>query len=128
MGLSLPGWGCNIGVMTLENVRRIAMSLPEVTEEPHFEYTSFRVKGKIFATAPPNGAHVHIFVAEEDREPVLMTAPDVCEKLFWGGKVRGLRVGLGKAKKPLVAELLKKAWLHKAPKALVNKLALQSKK
>jgi hypothetical protein len=99
-----------------------------VTEEPHFEYTSFRVKGKIFATAPPNGEHVHIFVAEEDREPVLMTAPDVCEKLLWGGKVRGLRVALGKAKKLLVTELLKKAWLHKAPKTLVNKFAVQSKK
>jgi hypothetical protein len=112
----------------MNDVRRIAMSLPEVTEEPHFEYTSFRVKGKIFATAPPGGEHVHIFVAEEDREPVLMTAPDVCEKLLWGGKVRGLRVALGKAKKPLVTELVKKAWLHKAPKTLVNKFAVQSKK
>jgi len=38
--------------------------MPEVTEEPHFAYTSFRVKGKIFATAPPDGEHLHIFVAK----------------------------------------------------------------
>jgi len=109
---------CSIGRVTLDLVRRIAMSLPEVTEEPHFEYTSFRVKGKIFATAPPSGEHLHVFVPEEDREPVLVREPDVCEKLLWGGKVRGLRVWLGKAKKPLVTELLNKAWLHRAPKTL----------
>jgi hypothetical protein len=34
-------------LVKLNDVRRFAMSLPEVTEEPHFAYTSFRVKGKI---------------------------------------------------------------------------------
>ena len=105
-------------LVKLNDVRRIAMSLPEVTEEPHFAYTSFRVKGKIFATAPPDGEHLHIFVAEEDRETALVLAPGVIEKLWWGGKVRGLRVALPGAKMPLVAELLKKAWLRKAPKVL----------
>jgi hypothetical protein len=105
-------------LVKLNDARRIAMSLPEVTEEPHFEYTSFRVKGKIFATAPPSGEHLHIFVADEDREPALLMEPGVIEKLLWGGKVRGLRVALRRAKKTMVAELLKKAWLRKAPKAL----------
>jgi len=102
----------------LIDARRIAMSLPEVTEEPHFEYTSFRVKGKIFATAPPGGEYLHIFVADEDREAPLLMEPGVIEKLWWGGKVRGLRITLHGAKKPMVAGLLKKAWLRKAPKAL----------
>src|SRR5271166_953340 len=104
--------GCKMRLVKLNDVRRIAMSLPEVTEEPHFAYTSFRVKGKIFATAPPDGDHLHIFVADEDREPALVMAPGAIEKLWWGGKVRGLRVALPKAKMLLVAELLKKAWLR----------------
>jgi hypothetical protein len=104
--------------MKLINARRIAMSLPEVTEEPHFEYTSFRVKGKIFATAPPGGEYLHIFVANEDRELALLMEPGVIEKLWWGGKVRGLRITLHSAKVPIVAGLLKKAWLHRAPRAL----------
>ncbi len=105
-------------LVKLNEVRRIAMSLPEVTEEPHFAYTSFRVRGKIFATAPPDGEHLHIFVADEDREVALVMAPGVIEKLWWGGKVRGLRLALPSAQKPLVAELLKKAWMRRAPKAL----------
>jgi hypothetical protein len=52
--------------MTLEEVRRFAMSLPEVTEEPHFDKSSFRVRGKIFATAPTDGEHLHVFVDEHE--------------------------------------------------------------
>jgi hypothetical protein len=104
--------------VNLTEVRRVAMSLPEVTEEPHFEYTSFRINGKIFATAPPDGKHLHVFVGDEDRELALLMEPGFLEKLLWGDKVRGLRVQLRKAKKPVVAKLLKKAWLRKAPKSL----------
>lgn len=104
--------------VNLNDARRIAMSLPEVTEEPHFEYTSFRVKGKIFATAPPDGANLHLFVADEDREQALVMEPEFIEKLLWGGKVRGLRVALPRAKRRVVARLLKKAWLRRAPEAL----------
>jgi hypothetical protein len=104
--------------VNINDARRIAMSLPEVTEEPHFEYTSFRIRGKIFATAPPDGQYLHIFVEEEDREPALLTQPAFIEKLLWGGKVRGLRVALRKAKMSVVASLLKKAWLRRAPKKL----------
>jgi hypothetical protein len=108
--------------MKLDDARSMALALPEVTEQPHFEYTSFRVNGKIFATAPPGGEHLHIFVPDEDREPVLLRQPDAFEKLLWGGKVRGLRVTLRKAKRAIVAALLRRAWMHKAPRALAEKL------
>ncbi len=37
-------------MVTIEILRKIALSFPEVTEEPHFEKSSFRIKKKIFAT------------------------------------------------------------------------------
>ena len=37
-------------MVTINKLREIAFSFPEVTEESHFEKTSFRVKKKIFAT------------------------------------------------------------------------------
>jgi hypothetical protein len=104
--------------MKFAEVRRLALSLPEVIEEPHFAYTSFRVKGKIFATSPPGGVYLHVFVADEDRERALTVHPEFLEKLLWGGKVRGLRVVVGKAKTPVVAQLLRRAWSRKAPKKL----------
>lgn len=36
--------------MTLADFRRMALALPETAEMPHFDLTSYRVKGKIFAT------------------------------------------------------------------------------
>jgi hypothetical protein len=102
--------------MKLEQARRIAMSLPSVTEEPHFQYTSFRVAGKIFATAPPDGEYLHVFVDEEDRQLALALEPEPLAILNWGKRVVGLRVALSKAKSPLVRKLLQQAWSRKAPK------------
>jgi hypothetical protein len=105
--------------MKLEQVRRIAMSLPSVTEEPHFTYTSFRVGGKIFATAPPEGEHLHVFVEEEQRQLALALEPEPLEILTWGKRVVGLRVALSKAKPGLVKKLLEQSWSRKAPKRLL---------
>jgi hypothetical protein len=105
--------------MNLEQVRRFALSLPEVMEEPHFEYTSFRIRGKIIATAPPDGEHLHIFVGDQVRDLALATEPAFLEKLFWGNQVRGLRVLLARAKPRVVNELVREAWIRRAPKALV---------
>ncbi len=107
-------------VMTLNQVRDLALSLPEVKEQPHFDYTSFRMRGRIFATAPPEGEYLHVFVSEEERATALAAEPDFLEELHWGGKVRGLRVVLASAKANVVGELLRQAWSRRAPKRLLS--------
>jgi hypothetical protein len=109
--------------MKIDQVRKFALSLPETAEAPHFNYASFRVRGKIFATVPPEETHVHIFVSDEERERALLLNPECLEKLFWGAKVVGVRVTLSKAKSALVSALLREAWTRKAPKSLVAKAA-----
>ncbi|MFH6998414.1 MmcQ/YjbR family DNA-binding protein [Flavobacterium sp. FlaQc-57] len=37
-------------MVSIETFRKLALSFPDATEEPHFEKTSFRIKKKIFAT------------------------------------------------------------------------------
>jgi hypothetical protein len=106
--------------MTLDQVRRLALKLPEVIEAPHFNYTSFRVAGKIIATAPPEENFVHIFVPEEDRERTLALEPQSVEKLFWGAKAIGLRIRLAKARPAMVESLLTKAWELRARKPPVK--------
>lgn len=104
--------------MKLDQARRIALALPEVTEEPHFQSTSFRIRGKIIATVPPENTFMHIFIPEEQREEAVATHSDCVEKLWWGGKVAGVRLILAKADTALVKQLLLKAWMGKAPKSL----------
>ncbi|SDQ53987.1 YjbR protein [Pseudoxanthomonas sp. CF385] len=96
--------------MKLDDVRVHALSLEAVTEEPHHTYSSFRVRGKIFVTIPPEETHVHVFLGEEDREQALAMHPASVEKLFWGSKVLGLRVALAKATPGVVRALVTKAY------------------
>ena len=101
---------------TLAKVRALALALPEAAEAPHFQRTSFRVRGKIFATA--EGEHLHVFVGEEARSQALALHPGFIEKLPWGAKIVGLRIHLPSATEKVVAQLLQQAWRAKAPKAL----------
>ncbi len=106
--------------MKLEQIRKVAMALPEVTEAPHHNFGSFRVAGKIFITMPPDGEFVHVFVGEEDRETILALYPEWAEKLMWGKRALGLRIALRKADAKVVLPLVRKAWGHRAPARLVG--------
>jgi len=106
--------------MKLADVRRCAMSWPEVAEQPHFEFTSFRVRGKIFATVPPEQDRVRLFVGDSVREQALAMHPQWAHKLLWGSKVVGLRVELAMAAPAIVTQLIGQAWAHKAPKSLLQ--------
>jgi len=107
--------------MRIETLREFALGLEGVTEAPHHHYGSFRVAGGLFVTLPPGDEIVHVFVGEEDRERFLILHPESGDKLFWGGKVWGVRVNL-----PAVAEggateavlaLLRCAWQTRVDKA-----------
>jgi len=104
--------------MKLSELRRFALSLPEVTEEPHHSYLSFRVRGKIFVTVPPDGEYIHLFVDDTSREQALALYSEFVDKLLWGGKVRGVRVRIGHASAAAVRELVRSAWTSKAPNSL----------
>ena len=102
----------------IERVRRFALSLPESAEAPHHHMSSYRVRGKIFATVPPSGELLHVFVDDERRELALAMDPSAYENLHWGKKVVGVRVHLGSAAHDDVEDLLLCAWRRKAPKSI----------
>jgi hypothetical protein len=107
----------------LARLRQFALALPEPTEAPHFHYASWRVRGKIFVTIPPENSHLHVFVPEEHREPALAMHPDFIEKLTWGARVVGLRIDLSRADPGVVEPLVLHAWEAKAPKRVVSQRA-----
>jgi len=101
--------------------RQIALSLPEVTEEPHFEKTSFKVNKKIFATMVPehNRATVKLSVAEQDifctfDSTVIYPVPNKWGKQGW------THVNLQTVKPEMFTELLKTAYCEVAPKRLAE--------
>lgn len=109
--------------MDVQAVRAIAMGLPEVTEAPHFDYGSFRVKGRIFVTLPPDAPYIHVFVDEQERLLATTMYADAVEPLHWGSRILGVRVDLTRAPAEAVAHLVRAAWRAKAPKRLAATLA-----
>ena len=104
--------------MKIAEVRRLALALPEATEAPHFDRTSFRVRDKIFATVDADGSGMNVFVDDEQRELMSKVDPQAYETRMWG-KSGYLHVHLAKAKARDVDALLDSAWQRKAPKKLV---------
>ena len=105
--------------MQADDVRRVVLALPEATEEPHFDMTSYRVRGKIFATLPAEGDRLHIFVDEDDTRAAVAEHPDVFAELWWGQRLSGVRVALAGADPAAVGELLEEAWRRRAAKRLL---------
>ncbi|WP_407429510.1 MmcQ/YjbR family DNA-binding protein [Arcticibacter sp.] len=55
-------------MVTIDNMRKLALSFPQTTEEPHFEKTSFRVKKKIFATYDDKNKRACLKLSEIDQD------------------------------------------------------------
>lgn len=110
--------------MTPEDVWAFALSLPQATEEPHFESRAFRIKGKIFATLPPGERFLHVFVALDRVPAVVASHPEALQELHWGAKLAGIRVDLGAVNADEVEALLTEAWRRKAPKRLASPSAV----
>jgi hypothetical protein len=100
-------------------VRAVALSLPETSEEPHHDMTSFRVGGKIFATVTGAGDRVHIFIESDEVAAYCAEYPGQVEELWWGKRLRGCRMPLETATRPLLSELLTEAWRRRAPRKLL---------
>ena len=107
--------------MRLETARRFARSLPETTEQPHFEKSSFRVRGKIFATVPVRGKALHVFVGDETS--VLVAEDPAAFEVIRSAKNvpvdDWIRVNLAAADSTRLRELLEDAWRSMAPKRVL---------
>jgi hypothetical protein len=106
--------------VSANGVRKLALALPEATEQPHHDMTSFRVRGKIFATMPPDGGRLHVFLPEGEVASYCEEFPSAVEELWWGKKLSGCRVILRLADRALVREMLDESWRRKAPKNLLQ--------
>jgi hypothetical protein len=103
----------------VRDVRKLALALPDTTEEDHWARPSFRVRGRIFATLP-DVEHLNVMIDPLDVDGAVQEDPAACEPLMWGKQLRGVRVRLRVAEPEMVRVLLTAAWRRKAPRALLE--------
>lgn len=107
------------GVLSAEQARRLALSLPEATEQDHHGRPSFRVAGRIFATLWDEG-HMNLMVDEDGIRTATQAHPEVCAEVWWGKRLAAVRVSLADTGEGLLTDLLTDAWERKAPARLTR--------
>jgi hypothetical protein len=104
-------------MLSHDDVRRIALALPEAIEQDHHGRASFRVATKIFATLP-DADHVNVMLEPDDILLACQHESGACAPGYWGKKLSALTVDLRRIPAELLAELLRDAWARRAPKRL----------
>ncbi|GAA4332797.1 hypothetical protein GCM10023149_39250 [Mucilaginibacter gynuensis] len=106
-------------MVNIDLFRQIALSLPEVSEQPHFEKTSFRVNKKIFATVDVHTRLASLKLSEIDQDvfsladnTIIYPVPNKWGKQGW------TIVNLAKVNEQLLTDALKTAYCLVAPKKL----------
>jgi hypothetical protein len=106
-------------MLTRDDVRKIALSMPETYEEPHFHMASFRVNRKIFCTLHDPEPRIMLKLDPEDQH-------NLCDGITiepvpgsWGRKGSTF-VWFEKLAPTRLPDLMRLAWANVAPKRLLN--------
>ena len=103
-------------------LRKIAFAIPEVTEQDHHGFPSFRIGTKVLATLPESNV-LNVMIDPADVSAVVALYSNCCSELWWGKSIRGVQVALAKADPAQVKRLLTSVWERKAPQRLVRQHA-----
>lgn len=110
-------------MVTEDDVRRVARSLPATTEKPSYGTPGFRVKDKLFARIREEGDVLVVWVDGLDEKEVLIAAQP--ETFFTTPHYDGhptVLVRLSAIEIDELTELLTDAWRVRAPKRLRDEL------
>ena len=101
-------------------MRRLALSLPEVEEKAHFGQPDFRVRNKIFAGLSRDEKRGTLKLLPELQAALLDAKPETFSPAAgaWG-RQGWTHVDLARAARGELAELIAEAWRLTAPKKLV---------
>lgn len=110
-------------MVSIDVFRKLALSFPEATEEPHFEKTSFRVKKKIFATYDELKKRACIKLSAIDQDVFSSSGKSIIfpvdNKL---GKQGWTLIEMTKVRKELFVDALTTAYCEVAPKKLADQV------
>ncbi len=106
---------------THADVSRLALSLPETYEEPHFDIGSFRGNKKIFCTLAADSPRIMLKFDPEDQRNLVADNPAAIQPVpgYWGQK-GSTYIQFGQLDEARLASLMRLAWATVAPKRLLK--------
>ncbi|MFW3170269.1 MmcQ/YjbR family DNA-binding protein [Geodermatophilus sp. CPCC 206100] len=103
---------------TADDVRAVALALPDTTERPAWDMACLRVRDKIFASMPPDESWVAIRLAEGENRELAAERPGVFSVPHHYRNSTMVVVDLAATDREELAELLTEAWRLRAPAQL----------
>jgi hypothetical protein len=110
-------------VTTFEDVRRMALALPEAEERLTWETDiTFRVRDKIFAIGGEGADRVSIKASLETQAELIDLDPETFASSAYVGRFGWVTVDLDRVDPAVLASLIREAWRRSAPKRLAATL------
>lgn len=112
-------------MVTIDTLRKLATSFPDVTEEPHFEKTSFRVKNKIFVTYDDKNKRACLKLSETSQDVFCLADKSIIYPVAnkWG-KQGWTLVEMNKVREDFFADAVTTAYCETAPKKLADQVKI----
>ncbi len=110
-------------MVSLEEFRKLALSFPDTSEQPHFEKPSFRVKDKIFATYWEKDNRAMLLLSPVDQSAFCSIGKNIFFPVpnAWG-KQGATFVELKKVRKDMFNDAVKTSYEFIVSKHLSSKL------
>jgi predicted DNA-binding protein (MmcQ/YjbR family) len=106
-------------MLTPDDIRKVALSMPEAYEAPHFDIASFRVNKKIFCTSHVKEPRIMLRLDPEDQHNLSDGAAIEPVPGPWG-KTGSTFVWYEKLAAERLPGLMRMAWAQVAPKRLLE--------
>lgn len=102
-----------------DEVRRLALSLPEAEERETWGHPTFRVRDKIFATLSPDGSVGGVKASPQEQALLLSSDPETFSMADYVGRYGWVTVKLATVDPEVMRGIVVDAWRRTAPKRLV---------
>jgi hypothetical protein len=110
-------------VTTFEDVRRMALALPEAEERLTWETDiTFRVRDKIFAIGGEGADRISVKASLETQAELIDLDPETFASSAYVGRFGWVTVVLDRVDPAVLASLIREAWRRSAPKRLAATL------
>ena len=109
--------------MRYERFRRLCLAQPEAEQVETWGEATFRVRGRIFAIASPEGQSVSLKASLDDQAGLVAMDPKTFSPSAYTGRFGWVRVRLAGLGVELGEKLVRNAWERTAPRRLVGQNA-----
>ncbi|HEX8692806.1 MAG TPA: MmcQ/YjbR family DNA-binding protein [Longimicrobium sp.] len=105
-------------MITAEEVRRVALSLPGAEERETWGHPTFRVRDKIFATLSEDGREAGVKTSPQEQAMLIASDPETFAVAHYTGRYGWVTAQLETADPDVVRGIVVEAWRRTAPKRL----------